>query len=140
MSGLNNFFRPGEIIVERLAAALPSIRVSRAQDYTLAQESVNGSVPEILVRLLRGPFTGSAGGTTVMEQQYSAFYVVPGHSEDWERDGPVLTAMLRAMTGFEPEDEEFIGEFAPVGSLVPQSWDERGVIVYPVVFSVPVRL
>jgi len=140
MQGLNNFFRPGEIIVERLAAALPDIRVTRVQDYTRAQESVSGSVPEILVRLLRATPADSAGGTSTLEQQYSAFFVVPGLSEDWERDGPVLTAMLRALTGYESDDEQFIGEFKPAGSIVPQTWDERGVIVYPVVFSVPVRL
>lgn len=140
MSGLNNFFRPGEIIVERLTSALPGIRVTRAQDYTRAQENVSASVPEILVRLLRATPIDSAGGTAMVEQQYSAFYVVPGQSEDWERDGPVLTAMLRALTGYEPDDEPFIFEFTPAGSIVPQSWDERSVIVYPVVFSVPVRL
>jgi hypothetical protein len=140
MTGLTNFFRPGEIIVERLAAALPSIRVTRAQDYTRAQQLVDGSVTEILVRLLRATPTDSAGDTTMLEQQYSAFYVVPGLIEDWERDGPVLATMLHTLTGFAPEDEQFIFAFNPAGSIVPQTWDERGVIVYPVVFSVNVRL
>jgi hypothetical protein len=140
MAGLTDFFRPGAIIVERLTAALPDIRVKRVQDYDRAQKHVSGSVPEVLVRLLRATPTDSAGGETLLEQQYTAFYVVPGVSEDWERDGPVLTTMLRALTGYDPDEEQFVGEFKPVGSITPQTWEERGVIVYPVVFSVPVHI
>lgn len=137
--GLNNFFRPGEIIVQRLTAALPGMSVRRVQDYTQAQREVMGSSPEILVRLLRATPVDSADSVTVLEQQYSALYAVPGSFEDWERDGPVLTAMLRALTGYEPDDQ-FIGEFTPAGSITPQTWEEQGVLVYPVVFTVPVRV
>lgn len=140
MTGLTDFFRPGAIIVERLTAALPDIRVKRVQDYTRAQENVSGSVPEILVRLLRATPVDSAAETAILEQQYTAFYVVPGVSEDWERDGPVLSAMLQTMTGYSDDEEQFVGEFKPAGSITPQTWEERGVIVYPVVFSVTVRL
>ncbi len=140
MTGLTNFFRPGEIIVERLATALPDLSVRRVQDYAQAQREVRNQVPEILVRLLRVTPTDSAGETVALDQEYTAFYAVPGSYEDWERDGPVLTAMLRALTGYEPRDERYIGSFRPTSAIVPQTWEEQGVVVYPVTFSVPVRV
>lgn len=140
MSGLNNFFRPGEIIVERLASALPDISVRRVQDYAQAQREARGEEPEILVRLLRATPTDSAGDVAALDQEYTAFYAVSGSFEDWERDGPVLTTMLRALTGYEPDDEQFVGAFRPMAAIVPQTWEEQGVVVYPVTFAVPVRV
>jgi len=135
-----NFFRPGEIIVERLTDALPDILVRRVQDFNEAQREVGGSKPEVLVRFLRLVFDDVAGNQSLIEQQYTAFYTVPGHDEDWERDGPVLAAMLAALTGYEPDDQFITGPFKPVGSVVPQTWEEQGgVLVYPLTFSVPVQ-
>ena len=139
MTPLANFFIPGEIMVQRLQEVLPSLRVRRVQDYAQAQREVSGSVPEVLVRLLRATVADSAGDTALLEQQYTAFYAVPGSFEDWDRDGPVLAQIVQALTGYEPDDAG-IGAFTPVGSMVPQTWEQQGVVVYPVSFSVPVRL
>lgn len=134
-----NFFLPGELMVQRLAEALPSLTVRRVQDYATAQREVSGSLPEILVRLLRVSVADSAGGMALLEQQYTAFYAVPGSFEDWDRDGPVLASIVQALTGYEP-DQAGIGEFSPVGSMVPQTWEQQGVVVYPLTFSVTVQL
>ena len=134
-----NYYSPQKLMVERLRARLPaSLPVRTAVDVAQIKDQALGQ-PEVWVVFHRDMVHDTGGNQTLVEQQLAAVYLAPGVLPDLERDGEALTAMTKALAGYDA-DEPGMGEFKRVGSMVPQSWDDVNLIAYGMLFSVVLDL
>jgi hypothetical protein len=130
-----NYLAPQQVMVERLRAQLPaSVPVLTAVDIAQVRDQSDGQ-PQVWVVFHRDQVQDTGGSQTLVEQQLAAIYLAPGLLPDLTRDGQVLTTMTKALAGFDAE-QEGMGAFFRVGSMVPQSWTDASLIAYGMLFSV----
>ena len=94
-----------------------------------------GGTPEVLALFHRDIVQDTAGEVTAVEFQIAVLYLAPGLLPDLHRDGDALTAMTRALAGFQPPRATGLSHVKRVGSMVPQTWAEQSIVAYGMLFS-----
>lgn len=134
-----NYLAPQQLMVERLRSALPSsLPVRTAVDLAQVKDQALGQ-PEVWVVFVRDFVKDTGGSQTLVQQQWAAMYLAPGVLPDLERDGEALTTITKALAGYDP-NEDGMGEFKRVGSMVPQTWADAGLVAYGMLFAVTLDL
>lgn len=131
---------PEEVLIARLAEALPGIEITSVDDLESAQERVLGSRSEILVTLAREVTADTAGDVTLIDMQYAAILCVPTSDLDRRRDFNLRRRMTKALAGYEPSEQHFASAFRRVGSVVRQKWANAEITAYGMLFGVAIRL
>lgn len=128
-----NYLAPLGALAARLTAQLPpDLPVRTAVDLAQVKDMSIGQ-PEVWVLFHRDETDDTGGSSVLLRYQVAVIYVAPGSLPDLARDGDTLTAITKALSGFQPPLD--CDPFKRVGALVPQSWSPDGLVAYGMLFS-----
>lgn len=134
-----NYLIAQDLIAERLRAVLPStLPVNTAVDITQIQDRAIGQ-PEVWVTFHQDQVVDHSGERTMVEQRWVAAYLAPGILPDADRDGEALSAITKALAGWDA-GVDGVSEFRRVGSMLPQTWPKKSLVAYGLLFSVALDL
>lgn len=118
-----NYLAPLNTVADRLRAQLPAgLPVRVGLDPRHAQDQSIGS-PEVWVLFHRDAVEDSAGSVSCLAYQVAVAYVAPGILADLARDGETLTAITKALQGYE-DYQLNLAPFKRVGPMLPQAWGD----------------
>lgn len=133
------YFAAQPAIVSRLQATLPAgVPVRTAADFEQAKDQAIGQ-PEVWVVFHSDQLADKAGRQTLLTQRWAVLYFAPGVMPDLQRDGAVLSAITKALAGYDP-NLPGLGEFERTGSLVPMTFGGDSLVGYGQLFSISLDL